>query len=190
MKFSTTEKKDLLKAWGAISVAFAILTTNGFNIMGFLTNFVMSAFTVGTAFLLHELGHKYLAQKYKCWAEFRAFDFMLFLAIAMSFFGFIFAAPGAVMIKGNITASKNGKISAMGPFINILLAIAFFELFYFGIFPKLAFFGFYINSFIALFNMLPFWQFDGAKVFAWNKAVYAAMVVVSLAFVVFAYSMF
>ena len=190
MKFSSTEKKDLLKAWLAISVAFAILTTHGFTISGFLTNFVLSAFTVGIAFLLHELGHKYLAQKYRCWAEFRAFDFMLFLAIAMSFFGFIFAAPGAVMIKGNITTSKNGKISAMGPLVNLALAVVFLGLFYLGLFTKLTFFGFYINSFIALFNMLPFWEFDGAKIFAWNKAIYAGMVAAGLLFVAFAYSGF
>ncbi len=190
MKFSAVEKQDLFKAWAAISLAFAILITHGFNAVDFFANFLMSAFTVGIAFLLHELGHKYLAQKYNCWAEFRAFDFMLFLAIAMSFFGFIFAAPGAVMIKGNITKSKNGKISAMGPLVNLILAVIFFALFYIGIFNKLAFFGFYINSFIALFNMLPFWEFDGVKILAWNKIVYALMVAAGLLFVALSYSMF
>lgn len=186
MKFSTTEKRDLLKSWIAISLAFAVLLTHQIDIKSFIYNFIISSFTVGIAFLLHELGHKYLAQKYNCWAEFRSFDLMLVLAIAMSFFGFIFAAPGAVMISGNLTKSKNGKISAMGPLINILLAIIFLSLYYAGIFKGISSYGFYINSLLALFNMLPFWVFDGVKILKWNKLVYASMLIVSLLFVVLA----
>ena len=170
----------------AISLAFAILSTHQIDIKSFIYNFIISSFTVGIAFLLHELGHKYLAQKYNCWAEFHSFDLMLVLAIIMSFFGFIFAAPGAVMISGNLTKNKNGKISAMGPLINILLALVFLALYYMGIFKGISLYGFYINSLLALFNMIPFWEFDGAKILKWNKLVYASMMVVSLLFVVFA----
>ena len=54
---------------------------------------------------------------------------MLVLAILMSFFGFIFAAPGAVVIKASyIHPSKNGKISLAGPLTNIILALLFFAL--------------------------------------------------------------
>jgi len=32
-----------------------------------------------------------------------------------------------------------------------------------------------INFYLALFNLLPVFVLDGAKVFAWNKAVWAAL---------------
>lgn len=155
MQFSNIEKKDLLKGWVGISLAFAILLTKNSGFASFLSSLLMSMFTVGLGFLLHELGHKYLAQNYNCWAEFRSFDFMILLAILMSFFGFIFAAPGAVMIHGNLTKNKYGKISAMGPVINIILALVFLVLYYSGFFRGLALNGFYINSLLAAFNMLP-----------------------------------
>ena len=97
-RVSTSEKelKDLLKAWIAVSIAFAI-AMRGSSLFSadFYFKFVISAMTVGAGFLLHELGHKIAAQRYGCFAEFRSFDNMLILAIAMSFFRVIFAAPGA-----------------------------------------------------------------------------------------------
>src|SRR3989338_1601527 len=109
---SEAELKDLLKAWIAISVAFAIGLSGSVLSSGFYTKFVIASLTVGIGFLLHEIGHTIVAQRYGCFAEFRSFDSMLILAIAMSFFGFIFAAPGAVMISGRVNSAKNGKISA------------------------------------------------------------------------------
>jgi len=132
---------------------------------------------------LHELGHKIVAQRYGCFAEFRSFDQMLILAVLMSFFGFVFAAPGAVMINGPVGVRRNGKISAAGPVVNLILAIAFLWVLLMqpvGILKVIAFYGFFINSWLALFNMLPFWNFDGKKVLRWNKKVYGIIVAVAL----------
>jgi Zn-dependent protease len=97
----------LAKAWIVISLAFAI-AMSGFSVSKIIIVFFVSALTVGVAFLLHELAHKLVAQHYGCYAEFRSFDNMLILAIVMSFFGFVFAAPGAVMISGPVGIRKNG----------------------------------------------------------------------------------
>ena len=123
---SEAEIKDILKAWIAVSIAFGILLSS--SISDFYFKFIIASLTVGVGFLFHELGHKVVAQRYGCFAEFRSFDNMLLLAIAMSFFGFVFAAPGAVMISGRVTASRNGKISAAGPLVNIALALIFLAL--------------------------------------------------------------
>jgi len=180
-KSSEIEVRDLVKSWAAISLAFAILLGGLDFSINFLFNFLMSGITVGSAFLLHELGHKLVAQKYGCFAEYRSFDKMLLLAIAMSFFGFIFAAPGAVMIAGRVNHIKNGKISAAGPLVNIALAIIF--LFAYFSSPLTIFkYGFFINAWIGLFNMIPLWNFDGKKIWKWNKTVYIMMVAVSLSF--------
>jgi len=174
---SEIELKDILKAWVAISVAFAIVLSNG--LPDFYTKFVVASLTVGIGFLLHELGHKVVAQRYGCFAEFRSFDNMLILALLMSFFGFIFAAPGAVMVSGRVNKTRNGRISAAGPVVNLVLALIFLLLAFMklpGLFGETAYYGFVINSWLALFNMIPFWLFDGYKVLKWSKLAYGFIV--------------
>lgn len=177
---SNTEINDLLKAWILVSIAFTILL-NGFAFgTGTFLILGLAAVTVGTGFLLHELGHKIVAQHYHCWAEFRADNTMLLFALFSAFFGFLFAAPGAVIIYGpHITQRQNGIISAVGPLMNYLFALAFLLLFFLVPLPfihALASFGFMINSWIGIFNMIPFMNFDGAKIFRWNYFVWGAMV--------------
>ena len=193
-RFSEREIIDLAKAWIVISVAFAIVLSNRdiFSI-GFLVNFLISGITVGFGFLLHELAHKKLAQKYGCAAEFFAFNNILILALVLSYvFRFIFAAPGAVFISGNVNIERNGRISAAGPITNLILAFVFLLFFVIlnsiGLYNfetfvgRIIAFGFFINSWLALFNMIPFWNFDGKKIFLWNKTVYLVIVAVGVMF--------
>ena len=171
--FSKKEIKDLVKAWLVLSLAFAIVFSK-MNTTSFINIFLISAITVGTAFIFHELGHKFTAQHYGCFAEFRSFDNMLFLALILSFFGFIFAAPGAVMISGPIGKRRNGKISLAGPLTNMILAVLFLIIHIYK--PSIVTsYGFIINTWIGLFNLIPFAMFDGKKIFNWNKSIYYIM---------------
>ena len=182
---TTSEKEiiDISKAWIAISIAFAILLSGSIFSKGFYVMFIVSSITVGIGFLFHELGHKIVAQRFGCFAEFRSFDNMLLLAIVMSFFGFLFAAPGAVMISGNVDIKKNGIISAAGPIVNIVLALIFLILGIIGLAPTISNYGFIINSWLALFNMIPMWNFDGKKILKWNKIVYSIIIGLAIIFV-------
>ena len=189
MRFSRIEIKDLLIAWLMISLAFAILFSGGISILtsvsfSFIIAFAISALTVGIGFLFHELMHKFIAQKYGLWAEFHASYHMLFLAILFSFFGFIIAAPGAVIIKGPVTREKNGKISLAGPLTNIVLAIIFIIPLLLlrpeGVLEMFLGFGLTINSLLALFNLIPVIPFDGRKIYSWNKPIYFISVIFAL----------
>ena len=183
MHFSQTEKKDLLRAWLLISLAFAI-AFHGFTLsLLFLIPFLVSAFTAGIGFLLHELAHKAVAQRYHCWAEFRAFDKMLWLAVLFSFFGFIFAAPGAVMIKGLISTRKHGHIALAGPLMNIVLGFVFLFLAKMSVLPLFALEGMRINFLLGMFNLLPIFGLDGTQVLAWDKKVYGISLGVAILFV-------
>lgn len=182
---STSEKEilDITKAWLAISFAFAFLMGGSIFSSKFYTAFAISSITAGIGFLFHELGHKIVAQKYGCFAEFRSFDKMLLIAVATAlFFGILFAAPGAVMISGRVNKARNGKISAAGPLVNLCLALIFLLAgsFSSGIIKIITSYGFRINLWLALFNMIPVWNFDGAKIFAWNKIVYGSIVASAL----------
>jgi Zn-dependent protease len=178
--FTDTEIKELLKAWAAISLAFAVAISGGRLFVPQLI--ALSGLTVGIGFLLHELGHKFVAQRYGFPAEFRSFDTMLLLAVLLSFSGFVFAAPGAVFIGGLPTPDENGRISAAGPGTSLLLATLFFLMtLVFGSSPLLTY-GFQINSWLAFFNLLPMWNFDGIKIFRWNRFVYTAMALTAFLF--------
>lgn len=183
IKFSKIEIKDLIKAWFFVSLAFAIVISEDVLGIDLITNIILAAFTIGIGFLLHELGHKVVAQRYGCFAEFRADNFMLFLAVLTSFLGVIFAAPGAVMIAGRVTKERNGKISLAGPLVNIVLTIIFLvgALICTNGFLGIMFaFGAIINSWLAIFNLIPLWILDGKKVWDWNKGIYILSMAIAI----------
>ena len=164
---SRTEIIDILKAWLALSLAFAFIYSGASLLKGnfnnvfsseFILIFLISLFTAGLGFLLHELAHKFVAQHYGCTAEFRAWDQFLYLAVGLAvFIGFIFAAPGAVMISGMITKRENGIISVAGPATNYVLAMIFFGLgSLFQSWTSIFATGFSINIWLGLFNLIPF----------------------------------
>lgn len=182
---SEIEIRDLIKAWVAISIVFSIFFYRIIPI-SFYTLFIISSLTVGTAFLFHELAHKLVAQRYGCFAEFRASNSMLIMALLIVIIlPFVFAAPGAVMISGPVGRRRNGKISLAGPATNLILAFLFFILLSLnptGLIKILVVIGFFVNSLLAMFNMLPFGIFDGRKVIAWNKTIFYVMFIISIIF--------
>ena len=110
--------------------------------------------------------------------------------------GFVFAAPGATVIYSNtadgrgISREQNGKISAIGPVINLLLCIPFALLLLFsggtmatshGIIRIIGTIGLQVNAMIAAFNMLPVSVLDGKKVLAWNAGAFAVLIVAAFA---------
>ena len=193
LQFSKTETKDLSIAIIVITLLFADLYSNGtFGMMIYLIP--ISLVTIGLSFILHELGHKYVAQKYGFFAEFRKWNTGLLIAIITGLFGFIFLAPGAVYIgsyTGIITDEENGKISIAGPIVNIILAVIFLLIeislkpFFLLSSPLstylmiTAMIGFHINSFLALFNLLPIPMLDGSKVMKWNLPLWIVSIVVA-----------
>ena|SRR3989344_2125300 len=183
MNFSNQELQELGRAWLLLSIAFAILFA-GFSLdLKFAFAVLISGFTAGIGFLLHEIAHKFVAQKFHCKAEFHAFDKMLWIAVLLSFFGFIFAAPGAVFISGRINAKKNGLISLAGPLTNVIIGLFFAVLFVaipIQAIKSISLIGIRINFWLALFNMLPFFGLDGTKVLLWDKRVYATVLIVCI----------
>ena len=172
LAFSRIEVYDLFKSWLAVSLAFTIASVGlQFN-MGVVIIFGILAFSAGIGFVLHELAHKVVAQRFGAFAEFRSNDQMLLIMLLVSAFGFIFAAPGAVFTHGSLSFDKYGKISLAGPLMNIVLALLFFGL-TFTQFALIGHYGATINAWLAVFNLLPFPMFDGFKVLAWNRWVWA-----------------
>ena len=210
--FSDEEKHHLFYATAAFTVALGIAMATGLggllsvdfsNELGitaalFLISMPVMLFAVGPAFILHEIGHKIVAKKYGCWAEFRAdpgglkFGIML---VALT--GILFMAPGAVMVAGLVTRRQNGHIAIAGPLVN-------FTLFGFGIIfgglvlgiagaeeyannqlgfisdgainlkamlGGVVYWWIFANLGLGFFNLIPFGPLDGAKVKDWNEMI-------------------
>ena len=146
---------------------------------------------VGAGFILHEIGHKFVSMKYGYWAEFKLWPQGLIFALITSFFGFVFAAPGAVYTYANyMTDEINGKISIAGPIVNIVLALVFL-LIAVAVYPSaftsgnsllvfyIAAIGYSVNSFLAVFNLLPIGNLDGSKVLTWNFGIWIVTIAIA-----------
>ena len=183
-KIPPRERRDLIIAWLAISIAFTLIfVRGGADIFGLIFFFALSLITVGVAFVLHELAHKFAAMRYGYWAEFQKDNMMLLVAVVMAALaGIVFAAPGATYVYGNVTRTENGKISAAGPITNLVLCIPFAALMLFGggLIGIVGLVGLRVNAMIATFNMLPISILDGRKVLAWNPAAFALLMAASV----------
>lgn len=182
MQFGRTEIFQILISVAMLTVAFTFWLLGGLqglpgtNLPTFLFFLGVSFLAVSTAFLMHELAHKRVAQRFGCFAEYRMSPIGLVLGLFTSLVGFIFALPGAVMISGRITRRENGIISLAGPLTNIVvgavcLAFAFLlapGTLVWAVFAIIA----QIALILAVFNMLPVPPLDGSKVALWNILVY------------------
>jgi Zn-dependent protease len=192
-RISSTELRDLLLSLAALVVAFSVLM-NGKRIPDLETILIITV-GVGTGFLLHEMAHKFVALHFGYYAEYRANQMGLLFAVAASFAGFIFAAPGAVMISrptatqefymqdsfGQEELRREIKketlwISLAGPMTNIILTAFFFLALLLapssGTSALAANFALFINLTLAAFNLLPFGPLDGKKIFDSNRMVW------------------
>ena len=165
------------------------------NLLGLLRGsgdiaFVAAGFiATATGFILHEMGHKFVAIGRGYVAHFRLWTWGLLLTLmtVIATSGtFLFGAPGAVYIApaaafgyygyGSSHGSsdvdhENMVISAAGPGINLAFALGFLGLLSLvpsGFLSVVAFFGFELNVGLGSFNMLPVPPLDGSKIFRKN----------------------
>jgi len=194
-RITKRERLDLAVAWLGITIAFTLaIVLSGFSgkidPAYFLFIFGVAAITVGIAFVLHEMAHKFTAMRYGYYAEFRKDNVMLLMAVVLAaLVHIVFAAPGATVIyAGGLTREQNGKISAAGPLTNLLLCIPFgamvlatpFISGYSQVIGFIGLMGLQINAMIATFNLLPISILDGKKVLAWNPAIFIVMIAVAI----------
>ena len=193
--FSTIEVSHLLISIIVLTVAFSFALTgntllgallHGFDFEALPSGMMMSFLGLISGFFVHELSHKWMAQRYGLWSEFRMYPKGLALALLMGFtLPLVFAAPGAVMFRGEARVFEQGHTATAGPLANILLAALCFPLYLFVVFEdpflgQLVGFICFINALLAVFNLLPFEPLDGVTVIQWNAVIWTALFIVSV----------
>jgi Zn-dependent protease len=179
---SKIEVRDLSISIIALALAFSM-----FNLSAFPENLII----IILVFAVHEMAHKFVAQRYGCFAEYRMWPLGIVLALLSSLVGVIFAAPGATYISpynkkskfafsvAHLTKKEYGKISLAGPATNIAIgSISLALSFAFPLEFLLALSE--ISFFLAFFNLLPIFPLDGSKVLAWDKRIWLIALAIPL----------
>ena len=189
-QFSPGEISSIIIAWLVLSVAITYRNFVGlFTGIGSLEVVIAGFIATATGFIIHEMGHKFVAIRRGYVAHFRLWMQGLLLTLFVVVFsggGIVFGAPGAVYIApaaaayyGYDSASRprdpeqeNMVISAAGPGINLAFAVAFLALVLATLSGSflwtIAQFGFALNVGLGSFNMLPVPPLDGSKIFRKN----------------------
>ena len=187
VRFSSTETKHLVIGTALVTGAGISFFLGNLYAVGWI-GLAIASIIFSLGFILHELAHKYVAQGYGLWAEFRLNVTGVLLTAISVVSPLKFIAPGAVVIAGYPDKDLMGKTAIAGPIVNVIIAAALLiAMPQFGSgsisFALLA--GAAINSFLALFNLIPFSVFDGLKVYRWNKRYWTALFLVALALTIY-----
>jgi Zn-dependent protease len=181
--FSKTELKHLsIGALLVMGVGFTYFLT---TVTDLLSLAILSiAFTL--SFLLHEIAHKFSAQYFNIWAEFRLTMQGALITLISIFLPFKIISPGAVMLVGSGTRETVGKTAVSGPVTNIIIStfcIMIAAITTADLFLIVAF----INALLAVFNLIPFGILDGLKVFKWNKTIWAVAFAAAIVLIAYTY---
>ncbi len=143
------------------------------------TTFVSAAlFTF--IFLSHELAHKAVAKQFGLWAEFRLSALgAVFTLMTVPLNQIKIVSIGAVNIAGASDKKTIGITALAGPLTSIGLTGVFLS--FYLLVPSSSNVSLlrnivWIAASIAIFNLIPLGILDGAKVFWWNKGVWAVSI--------------
>lgn len=170
-----------------------ILLVFGFYRLFFLHDwqgFIIAGIVVATAFIPHELAHKFVAirrgqyARYVLWVRGMLWTLItLLIGIGLIVPGFVAIVP----LERRMNKKDTGVVSLAGPLSNIIIgtvSLLLAILIKYSIIPLTGFVVdteiFFIvaqfNALIAAFNCLPVWQLDGLKILKWNKWIYITLI--------------
>lgn len=191
MSSDRSDAFELLKAWAGTTLAFAVSMVGIDRLLTglFLEGLLTAGLVAGVGFVLHELAHRIVARSYGAEAHFVANNQLLLMSLGVSLLGLFIAAPGAVWHRGWLTRTQGGLIALAGPVTNLVLSVLFTAVFVVlslsvptatGWILTICLQGAAFNAWLGLFNMIPAGPFDGAKVMAWSKPIFAVTVAAGL----------
>jgi len=149
------------------------------------------------SFIGHELAHKFVAQHYGMWSEFRMTSMGYYLSAIAILFSVPIFGTGTVYTSGTSNTEHNAKTNLAGPLSNFVIAIGLVIVAIFTstlVSQPVLFYAMYlirygiiINSILGLFNMIPIQPFDGATVKNWKLSVWITLTIALVSMLVIGY---
>jgi len=209
-RFSSTEIRDLIIASVLVILVGISIFGNSFgiinaiNVIGGLLAGGFWWIVIGTigiflaSFMAHELAHKFVAQNYGMWSEFRMTAMGYYLSAMAILFSLPIFGTGVVYTSGTTNTEHNGKSNLAGPLTNFVIAAALaiiamilallkIPILTIGLLLR---YGIQLNAFLGLFNMIPLQPFDGASIRHWSNKVWIAQTLGLLFLLIFGYVLF
>ncbi|MDG6904855.1 MAG: hypothetical protein JRN20_03620 [Nitrososphaerota archaeon] len=194
-QFSYREVFSILVAWFILTIAVSYKYVIGFlsGTANDLQIIAAASIATVTGFVLHEMGHKFVATRLGYVAHFQIWIWGIALTLVTAVISggnFLFGAPGAVYVtpaaitavygyhfasrnKGN-PERENMLVSAAGPGVNLAFAVLFLMIYLSAssyVTVLISYLGLELNVSLGTFNMLPIPPLDGSKIFKNNIAV-------------------
>lgn len=213
-RFSSTEIKDLL-------IASVLVVLVGISALGagrgifFAIPVLIQVIAAGywwfpatiiiiflLTFLWHELAHKFAAQHYGMWSEFRMLPQGYILTGIAILIGIPIFGTGVVLSSGAKSQEEDAKVNLAGPLVNLIIAVALAALILvigmgYGVplplsleIQYMVFFlrqGIILNGMLGAFNMIPVPPFDGVTVYRWDRGIWAIVMVALVSMLFFGY---
>jgi len=190
----TSEAWHLLAALLGVSIVWwiQILCTRGS-----LTLIPILFAVVAISLLAHELSQKLAARWLGHETTFKAWGSGLLLGWLLALVGGFFPVYGSTYVKQldwwyDPKRDMAGIIFAIGPLVSLAFAFAFWTLLTLtasNLLVASGKVGYTINLFIVIFNLIPIqaaggFVWDGKKILAWNKTIWATLVITTSALII------
>ncbi|MGY5872123.1 MAG: AN1-type zinc finger domain-containing protein [Candidatus Thorarchaeota archaeon] len=208
-RFSSTELRNLLIACILVTLVGISMLGAPYGIVNALQAFVFYISSpiwwvpVGMivifllSFIGHEMAHKFTAQHYGMWSEFRMTSMGYYLSAIAILFSIPIFGTGTVYTSGTSNREHDAKTNLAGPLSNFFIAtglvmiqmLAYVTLSGYTLSNVLFLvsYGILINGILGLFNMIPFQPFDGGTVREWNLYVWITLTIALIAILVMGY---
>ncbi len=168
---------------------------SNYLINGLILHYLMITAIASIAVIPHELAHRWSARKMGCYSRYvlSPFGLILTLITAIPFIPFKIIMPGFTLVVPTtydpvFLKRLNGIVSYMGPLTNMLIATA--SLTIYALLVKLGIHIYilllflllntWLNSWVAIFNLLPIPPLDGSKIITWKPSIWIVSLLFSI----------
>lgn len=192
IKFTKDEIKNIIISIIIISILFTVHMANKtqWTQDNFINIMIMTLVIFTISLIAKIYSQKSLARKFKYHIEYNIWGYGIIFALISMMLNVFIITPGYYkygLYRRIATDEEKAKIARIGPIANIILAIIFLisaiiikSLTVNNPLLKLAaLIGFYINTYMATFNLIPFMTLDGMKIVEYDIKMWIIPMIIS-----------
>ncbi|AWX32132.1 hypothetical protein [Methanosphaera sp. BMS] len=192
IKFTKDEIRNILISIIVISILFTINTTQkiGWTNKEIINILIITLILFSISLIAKIYSQKYLARKYHYHIEYKIWGYGIIFAVVTMLLNIFIITPGYFkygLYDRIATDEEKAKIAVTGSAINIILAVIFlmaliilkYSIMTASIIKLAMLIGFYINTYMAVFNLIPFMTLDGMKIVEYDMKMWIAPMTIS-----------